>query len=55
MELENRLATLEQQRALHEASDQAQKEEWEERVRSAQQAEESVRRELQNLRYTALY
>lgn len=50
LELENRLATLEQQRTLHEASDQAQKEEWEERVRSAQQAEESVRRELQNLR-----
>uniref|UniRef100_A0A3P8NQS1 Centrosomal protein 83 n=1 Tax=Astatotilapia calliptera TaxID=8154 RepID=A0A3P8NQS1_ASTCA len=50
LELENRLAALEQQRALHDASDQAQKEEWEERLRSTQQGEETARRELQNLR-----
>uniref|UniRef100_A0A3B4AYA0 Centrosomal protein 83 n=1 Tax=Periophthalmus magnuspinnatus TaxID=409849 RepID=A0A3B4AYA0_9GOBI len=49
LELENRLVTLEQQRALQDTASQAQKEEWEERIRSAQQAEESVRRELQNL------
>uniref|UniRef100_A0AAX7V3Y1 Centrosomal protein 83 n=1 Tax=Astatotilapia calliptera TaxID=8154 RepID=A0AAX7V3Y1_ASTCA len=49
LELENRLAALEQQRALHDASDQAQKEEWEERLRSTQQGEETARRELQNL------
>uniref|UniRef100_A0A8C6UDK4 Centrosomal protein 83 n=1 Tax=Neogobius melanostomus TaxID=47308 RepID=A0A8C6UDK4_9GOBI len=50
LELESRLATLEQQRALHDAAATAQKEEWEERIRSAQQAEESTRKELQNLR-----
>ncbi|XP_037837170.1 centrosomal protein of 83 kDa isoform X2 [Kryptolebias marmoratus] len=50
LELENRLAALEQQRALQDASDQALKEEWEERLRGAQQGEESARRELQNLR-----
>ncbi|KAG7497878.1 hypothetical protein JOB18_045390 [Solea senegalensis] len=50
LELENRLATLEQQRALQDAADHAQKEEWEDRVRSAQQGEESARREVQNLR-----
>ncbi|XP_007573123.1 centrosomal protein of 83 kDa isoform X1 [Poecilia formosa] len=50
LELENRLAVLEQQRALQDSSDQALKEEWEERLRSAQQGEESLRRELQNLR-----
>ncbi|KAM4523097.1 centrosomal protein of 83 kDa isoform 2-T3 [Fundulus diaphanus] len=50
LELENRLAVLEQQRALQDASDQASKEEWEERLRSAQQGEDSARRELQNLR-----
>ncbi|XP_047430739.1 centrosomal protein of 83 kDa [Mugil cephalus] len=50
LELENRLAALEQQRALQDASDHALKEEWEERLRNAQQGEESVRRELQNLR-----
>uniref|UniRef100_A0A3B5L3F3 Centrosomal protein 83 n=1 Tax=Xiphophorus couchianus TaxID=32473 RepID=A0A3B5L3F3_9TELE len=49
LELENRLAVLEQQRALQDSSDQALKEEWEERLRSAQQGEESLRRELQNL------
>uniref|UniRef100_A0A8C6UK51 Centrosomal protein 83 n=1 Tax=Neogobius melanostomus TaxID=47308 RepID=A0A8C6UK51_9GOBI len=49
LELESRLATLEQQRALHDAAATAQKEEWEERIRSAQQAEESTRKELQNL------
>lgn len=50
LELENRLAVLEQQRALQDSSDQALKEEWEERLSSAQQGEESLRRELQNLR-----
>uniref|UniRef100_A0A669E2T2 Centrosomal protein 83 n=1 Tax=Oreochromis niloticus TaxID=8128 RepID=A0A669E2T2_ORENI len=50
LELENHLAALEQQRVLHDASDQAQKEEWEERLHSTQQGEETARRELQNLR-----
>ncbi|XP_030295693.1 centrosomal protein of 83 kDa isoform X2 [Sparus aurata] len=50
LDLENRLATLEQQRALQDAADNTQKEEWEERVRSAQHGEESARRELQSLR-----
>ncbi|XP_055009256.1 centrosomal protein of 83 kDa isoform X2 [Boleophthalmus pectinirostris] len=50
LELENCLVTLEQQRALQDTAAQAQKEEWEERIRSAQQSEESARRELQNLR-----
>uniref|UniRef100_A0A8C7XJP8 Centrosomal protein 83 n=1 Tax=Oryzias sinensis TaxID=183150 RepID=A0A8C7XJP8_9TELE len=50
LELENRLSTLEQQRALQDASEQALREEWEERVHSAQQGEELARRELQNLR-----
>ncbi|KAL3976654.1 calcium binding protein 39 [Sarotherodon galilaeus] len=50
LELENHLAALEQQRVLHDASDQAQKEEWEERLRSTQEGEDTARRELQNLR-----
>ncbi|XP_039647720.1 centrosomal protein of 83 kDa isoform X2 [Perca fluviatilis] len=50
LEVENRLAALEQQRALQDATDQAQMEEWEERLRSTQQGEESARKELQNLR-----
>ncbi|XP_075932358.1 centrosomal protein of 83 kDa isoform X2 [Anarhichas minor] len=50
LEVENRLAALEQQRALQDAADHSQKEEWEERVRITQQGEESARRELQNLR-----
>uniref|UniRef100_A0A1A8FCN8 Coiled-coil domain containing 41 n=1 Tax=Nothobranchius korthausae TaxID=1143690 RepID=A0A1A8FCN8_9TELE len=50
LELESRLAALEKQRALQEASEHALKEEWEEQVRSAQLGEESARRELQNLR-----
>lgn len=50
LDLENRLATLEQQRALQDAADNTKKEEWEERVRSAQHGEESARRELQSLR-----
>ncbi|XP_077957689.1 centrosomal protein of 83 kDa isoform X2 [Gasterosteus aculeatus] len=50
LEVENRLASLEQQRALQVAADHSQKEEWEERLRISQQGEESVRRELQNLR-----
>lgn len=48
--MENRLATLEQQRALQDAEDHAQREEWEERLHSTQHGEESARRELQNLR-----
>lgn len=48
--MESRLAALEQQRALQDAADHAQKEEWEERVHSAQQGEESSRREVQMLR-----
>nr|XP_020456958.1 centrosomal protein of 83 kDa [Monopterus albus] len=50
LEVENRLAALEQQRALQDAADHAQKEEWAEHLRSTQQGEESSRRELQNLR-----
>ncbi|XP_067110558.1 centrosomal protein of 83 kDa isoform X2 [Osmerus mordax] len=50
LEMENRLAELEQQRALQEASERALKEEWEERLRGAQQGEESVRKEVQSLR-----
>ncbi|XP_073336563.1 centrosomal protein of 83 kDa [Pagrus major] len=50
LDLENRLAALEQQRALQDAADNSQKEEWEERLRSAQHVEESARRELQSLR-----
>lgn len=44
------MAALEQQRALQDATDHAQKEEWEERLRGAQQGEESARRELHTLR-----
>ncbi|XP_040002768.1 centrosomal protein of 83 kDa isoform X2 [Xiphias gladius] len=50
LELENRLAALEQQRALKDAADHAQNEEREECLHSAQQGEESARREVQNLR-----
>ncbi len=50
IELESRLAALEQQRVQQDAADHAQKEEWEERLRSTQQGEESARREAQNLR-----
>lgn len=50
LEVENRLAALEQQRALQDAADQSQKEEYEERIRTAQQGEEAARRELQSLR-----
>ncbi|XP_051248747.1 centrosomal protein of 83 kDa [Dicentrarchus labrax] len=50
LELENRIAALEQQRALQDAADHAQKEEWEERLHSTQHGEESARRELQSLR-----
>uniref|UniRef100_A0A8C1CMX1 Centrosomal protein 83 n=1 Tax=Cyprinus carpio carpio TaxID=630221 RepID=A0A8C1CMX1_CYPCA len=51
LELENRLSELEQQRALQEAAGSSQKEEWDERLRAAQLGEESVRKELQNLRF----
>ena len=50
LELENRLVALEQQRVLQDAANQAQNEDWEERLHSAQQGEESARREVQNLR-----
>ncbi|CAL8323516.1 unnamed protein product [Lota lota] len=50
LELENRLAELEQQRALQETAGHAHREEWEERLRGAQLGEESARKELQNLR-----
>uniref|UniRef100_A0A8C1KYD7 Centrosomal protein of 83 kDa n=1 Tax=Cyprinus carpio TaxID=7962 RepID=A0A8C1KYD7_CYPCA len=53
LELENRLSELEQQRALQEAAGSSQKEEWDERLRAAQLGEESVRKELQNLRQTS--
>ncbi|XP_037552128.1 centrosomal protein of 83 kDa [Nematolebias whitei] len=54
LELENRVAALEQQRLLQDSSDQALREEWEERLRSAQRGEESSRRELQSLRSKVL-
>ncbi|XP_029350757.1 centrosomal protein of 83 kDa isoform X2 [Echeneis naucrates] len=47
LELENRLAALEQQRALQDATGQSQREEWEERVRCAHQSEEAARKENQ--------
>ncbi|KAM3587708.1 uncharacterized protein V6R79_012429 [Siganus canaliculatus] len=50
LELENRLAALEQQRVLQDAAGDAQKEEWEEHVRVAQRGEETARRELQSMR-----
>lgn len=50
LELENRLSEIEQQKALQEATGNSQKEEWEDRLRAAQLGEESVRKELQNLR-----
>ncbi|XP_049422255.1 centrosomal protein of 83 kDa isoform X2 [Epinephelus fuscoguttatus] len=50
LEVENRLAALEQQRALQDATDNAQKEELEERLCRAQHGEEAARKELQNLR-----
>ncbi|XP_061770590.1 centrosomal protein of 83 kDa isoform X3 [Nerophis ophidion] len=49
LELEHRLAELEQQVALQETTEQAQKEEWEEQLCIAQKGEESVRKELQTL------
>ncbi|XP_074553934.1 centrosomal protein of 83 kDa isoform X2 [Halichoeres trimaculatus] len=50
LELENRLAAFEQQRALQDAAGDTQKEEWEERLRNTRQGEEAARREAQNLR-----
>ncbi|KAM9824309.1 centrosomal protein of 83 kDa [Neosynchiropus ocellatus] len=50
LELEARLAALERQRALQDAEDLSQKEDWEERLKNAQQGEELVRREVQSLR-----
>ncbi|KAK2858796.1 hypothetical protein Q5P01_003416 [Channa striata] len=50
LELENRVAALEQQRVLQDAADHAQNLEWEERLHSAQQGEESARKEVHNLR-----
>uniref|UniRef100_A0A8C8D787 Centrosomal protein 83 n=1 Tax=Oncorhynchus tshawytscha TaxID=74940 RepID=A0A8C8D787_ONCTS len=48
--LDDRLAELEQQRALQDAAGHTQKEECEERLHGAQLGEESARKELQNLR-----
>ncbi|XP_061523943.1 centrosomal protein of 83 kDa-like isoform X2 [Phycodurus eques] len=50
LELEHRLAALEQQRALQDTQAQAQKEEWEEQLGTAQRGETSARNELQSLR-----
>ncbi|XP_061922631.1 centrosomal protein of 83 kDa-like isoform X3 [Entelurus aequoreus] len=50
LELEHRLAELEQQVALQDTKEQAQKEEWEEHLCIAQKGEESVRKELQTLK-----
>ena len=50
LELDNRLAALQQQRALQDTAVHAQKEEWKQRVCSSQQGEESARREVKNLR-----
>ncbi|KAM9323167.1 uncharacterized protein KZ484_021287 [Pholidichthys leucotaenia] len=50
LELEKRVAALEQERALQNAIERTQKEEYEKRLHNAQQEKESVRRELQNLR-----
>ncbi|XP_060945744.1 centrosomal protein of 83 kDa-like, partial [Limanda limanda] len=50
LELENRLAALEQQMALQDTAAHAQKKEWEEHLRGAQQGEESACREVQKLR-----
>ncbi|XP_077355588.1 centrosomal protein of 83 kDa isoform X3 [Festucalex cinctus] len=50
MELEHRLAELEQQRALQDTKVQAREEEWEAQLRMAQRGEESARKELQSLR-----
>lgn len=50
LELENRLAAAEQQRALQDSTDQAQREEWEDRLHRVQQEEAAAHRELQSLR-----
>uniref|UniRef100_A0AAY4EQ25 Centrosomal protein of 83 kDa n=1 Tax=Denticeps clupeoides TaxID=299321 RepID=A0AAY4EQ25_9TELE len=50
LELESRLAELEQQWALQETSRDAQRDEWQEQIRGAQLGEESARRETQTLR-----
>ncbi|XP_053299118.1 centrosomal protein of 83 kDa-like [Pleuronectes platessa] len=50
LEMENRLAALEQQMALLGTADHAQKEELEEHLRGAQQGEESACREVQKLK-----
>ena len=50
LEMENRLAALEQQMALQGTADHAQEEELEEHLRGAQQGEESACREVQKLR-----
>ena len=49
--MDNRLAELEQQKALQEAAASAQRDEWEERIRSSQLGEESMRKEAHSLRY----
>ncbi|CAN9508148.1 unnamed protein product [Ophioblennius macclurei] len=50
LELETRLAALEKQKLLQDGLENTQREEWEERLRNAQQSEDSARRELQHLR-----
>lgn len=54
LELENRVADLEQQRTLQEAAEISQKEQWEERFRAAQLGEETARKEASSLKYQGL-
>ncbi|MGH0171682.1 UNVERIFIED_CONTAM: hypothetical protein FKN15_061870 [Acipenser sinensis] len=48
-ELENRVADLEQQKAVQEAAGHLEQEQWEEKMRSMQVTEESAKKEAQNL------
>ncbi|MGH0160635.1 UNVERIFIED_CONTAM: hypothetical protein FKN15_039576 [Acipenser sinensis] len=49
-ELENRVADLEQQKAVQEAARCSEQEQWEEKMRAMQVTEESAKKEAQNLR-----
>ncbi|XP_041110744.1 centrosomal protein of 83 kDa [Polyodon spathula] len=49
-ELENRVADLEQQKALQEAAGRSEQEQWEEKMQAVQLTEESAKKEVQNLR-----
>ncbi|MGH0160346.1 UNVERIFIED_CONTAM: hypothetical protein FKN15_052769 [Acipenser sinensis] len=49
-ELENRVADLEQQKAVQEAAGCSEQEQWEEKMRAMQVTEESAKKEAQNLR-----